>query len=307
MLARPRQRLAGGRRRHAVADEAIVAYLKRFRAERPVGGIVGRARDRGPLLLHRRHRRAQFRARHSARSIPFSIGCCAIGEVPRRLRWRFSRRRSRNCCPASTRRMPSTCCSTPDRVPRIWIGNRIQVAPHYDLMENIGVRRRRAAALHRLPARAIGQPLSGPVRAHPGRHADQPGRPPRARSRSLPALSPKRLATAQTAVLEPGDAHLPALPLVAWRRLARAVQLPSSIIGGTTSQPGLGSPYDALIHALYALRHLPPRPARRVAGGLRPLHLLRQWRSRRASARPMPRACSARRLRSGSNACAPPC
>jgi hypothetical protein len=27
----------------------------------------------------------------------------------------------------------------PGVVPRIWIGNRIRVAPHYDLMENIGV------------------------------------------------------------------------------------------------------------------------------------------------------------------------
>src|SRR5688572_703996 len=27
----------------------------------------------------------------------------------------------------------------PGMVPRIWIGNKIRVAPHYDLMENIGV------------------------------------------------------------------------------------------------------------------------------------------------------------------------
>ena len=97
----------------------------------------------------------------------------------------------------------------PNVVPRAWIGNRIRVAPHYDLMENVGcvvAGRRRFTVF---PPEQFANLYPGPFELTPAgtpislvdiQHPDLDRFPRYAEAAE----------TAQTALLEPGDAiYLP--------------------------------------------------------------------------------------------------
>lgn len=143
--------------------------------------------------------------------------------------------------------------------PRIWIGNRIRVAPHYDLKENIACcvagRRRftvfppgQTAHLYPGPLEMTpaGTPVSMVDLAAPDLHA-------------FPRFA-DAWGTAQSAILEPGDAIY--LPYCWWHGVESLD--PVSILvnywwnDADAASALSGSPHDALLHALLALRHLPP-------------------------------------------------
>ncbi|MCW3847418.1 cupin-like domain-containing protein [Sphingomonas sp. LB-2] len=139
--------------------------------------------------------------------------------------------------------------------PRIWIGNTIRVAPHFDLMENIGMvvlGRRRFTVFppDQLPNLYIGPievtPAGTPVSLVDLAHPDLERFP-------LYAEAAKH---AQSAVLEPGDAIY--LPFHWWHAVDSLEKVNAFVnYWWNPAQAGLGRPYDALMHALWAFRGIP--------------------------------------------------
>jgi len=140
-------------------------------------------------------------------------------------------------------------------VPRIWLGNAIQVATHYDLMENIGIviaGRRRFTVF---PPEQIANLYSGPFELTPAGtpvslvdiHAPDLARFPR---------FAEAMATAQSALLEPGEAIY--LPFHWWHAVDSLDPVNAFVnYWWNPAPPGLGSPYEALMFALMSLRGLP--------------------------------------------------
>jgi hypothetical protein len=236
------------------SDEDIVAYLKHFRIERPVGAIVGRPEIGG-----------RFFYTDDIMSLNFERGTSHLDPFLDRLL------RERNATAplamaVQSEKIPEVLPGferdnaidllPPDVVPRAWIGNRIQVAPHYDLMENVGcvvAGRRRFTVF---PPEQLANLYPGPFELTPA------GTPISLVDIHNPDLDrfpryAEAAAMAQSAVLEPGDAIY--LPFHWWHGVD-SLEPVSFLVNywWNESQAGLGNPYDALIHALYALRHLPP-------------------------------------------------
>ncbi len=145
----------------------------------------------------------------------------------------------------------------PDVEPRMWIGNRIRVAPHFDTKENVAccVAGRRRFTLFAPDQTANLYP--GPFEVTPA------GAPISMVDLDNPDLEtyPKfatALEHAVQATLEPGDAIY--IPYCWWHGVESLD--PVSILVNywwTEGEPeGIGQPYDALLHALLSLRHLPP-------------------------------------------------
>ncbi len=143
----------------------------------------------------------------------------------------------------------------PGVVPRIWIGNRIRVAPHYDLMENVGVclaGRRRFTVF---PPDQLANMYPGPFELTPA------GTPVSMVDPAAPDLEryPRYAdawGQAQQTTLEPGDAlYLP----YGWWHGVDALE-PLSILVNywwNEAPEGSGGGYDALLHAMFSYRHLP--------------------------------------------------
>lgn len=140
--------------------------------------------------------------------------------------------------------------------PRIWIGNRIRVAPHYDVKENIAcsVAGRRRFTL--FPPDQIANLYPGPIELTPAGtpvsmvdtvHPDLQAYPRFAQAWSHAAQ----------ATLEPGDAIY--IPYCWWHGVESLDPLNALVnYWWTQGQPeGIGGGYDALLHALLAYRHLP--------------------------------------------------
>jgi hypothetical protein len=140
--------------------------------------------------------------------------------------------------------------------PRIWIGNRIRVAAHNDLQENIGyvVAGRRRFTL--FPPEQIANLYPGPLELTPA------GTPISMVELANPDLERfPRFAdawkTAQVAELAPGDAIY--IPYHWWHAVDSLETVNVFVNYWWNDAPaGLGGGYDALMHALLAYRHLPP-------------------------------------------------
>jgi len=139
----------------------------------------------------------------------------------------------------------------------IWIGNRVTASCHYDTPDNLAccaVGRRRFTVF---PPEQIDNLYPGPLEPTPGGQVvsvvdfDQPdfSRHPRFRD---------ALATARTAVLEPGDAIF--IPSMWWHHV-RSLE-PFNVLVNywwRNSPAFLPSPLSALQHATWAVRDLPER------------------------------------------------
>ncbi len=140
-------------------------------------------------------------------------------------------------------------------VPRIWIGNAITVATHYDISDNIacvvGGRRRFTF----FPPEQIGNLYVGPI------HFTPAGQPVSMVAVDEPDLVrypryQQALALAQTAELEPGDAVY--IPYFWWHHV-KSLEPFNVLINywWDAANVHFGSPYDCLLHAFMTLRHLP--------------------------------------------------
>jgi len=140
--------------------------------------------------------------------------------------------------------------------PRIWIGNRIRVAPHYDLKENVAccvAGRRRFTVF---PPDQTQNLYPGPLELTPA------GAPVSMVDLQAPDLEAyprfaKAWETARSAVLEPGDAIY--LPYCWWHGVdsLEAVSILVNYWWNELPPEGIGGAHDAMLHALLALRHLP--------------------------------------------------
>lgn len=235
------------------SPEALVAYLKRFSHPAPVAAIVGAPEIEGrffytPDLKGLNFKRGQsplapfldrlLRDRDAER--PFSI---AVQSIPApELLPGFTAENATELVDAAT-------------VPRLWLGNAIRVATHYDLMENIGIvigGRRRFTLF---PPDQIANLYMGPLELTPAGtpiSLVDPAAPDLAR---FPRFA-EAWAHAQTGVLEPGDAiYIP----FHWWHAVDSLEAVNVFLNywWNPARTDMASPYDALLLSLFSLRTLP--------------------------------------------------
>jgi len=143
-----------------------------------------------------------------------------------------------------------------DVIPRAWIGNRVRVAPHYDIRENIGivVAGRRRFTL--FPPEQVANLYPGPFELTPAGTPISMVDPAAPDLHRFPRFT-EAMKAAQTAELAPGDAiYIP----YHWWHAVDSLESVNLLVNywWNPALPGLGAPYAVLLHALYGLRHLPP-------------------------------------------------
>ena len=140
-------------------------------------------------------------------------------------------------------------------VPRMWLGNAIRVATHYDLMENIGVVVMGRRRFTLFPPEQIANLYMGPLELTPA------GTPISLVDPDAPDLDrfprfAEAAASAQAATLEPGDAIY--IPFHWWHAVASLDRVNAFVNYWWNPAPtGMGNPYEALLHALVAIGSLP--------------------------------------------------
>jgi len=235
------------------SDETLVKYLKRFSAGRRVAAIVGQPEIGGRFfysddMLGFNFERGQsplepfldrlLRDREHASPIAMAVQSEIIPDVLAG----FEAENRIDLMPA-------------DVQPRVWIGNRIQVAPHYDLYENIGivVAGRRRFTL--FPPEQIVNLYVGPFELTPAGTPISLVNPCAPDLERFPRFA-EAMTTALTAELEPGDAIY--IPFHWWHGVESLE--PFNVFVNywwSEARSDLGRPYDALMHAFFALKHLP--------------------------------------------------
>lgn len=148
----------------------------------------------------------------------------------------------------------------PGTEPRIWIGNRAKVATHSDPLDNIAcvmAGRRRFTVF---PPEQIGNLYLGPL------HNTPAGTPISMVHLTEPDLAryPRfsaALEAALVAELEPGDAIF--IPYQ-WFHHVEALDPVNVLVNYWFNEAGeaAGSPWDVMLHAVQAIRHLPPEQRR---------------------------------------------
>jgi hypothetical protein len=145
--------------------------------------------------------------------------------------------------------------------PRIWIGNRTSVSAHFDMSDNIAAIVAGTRRFILFPPDQVANLYVGPI---DHTVAGQPASMVPAHDPDL-ARFPKfreAMASAMVAELGPGDAiYVPSL----WWHQVDALA-PFNILLNywwSDAPPDAGSPFDAMVHGLFAINHLPE--ARRTA------------------------------------------
>jgi mannose-6-phosphate isomerase-like protein (cupin superfamily) len=140
--------------------------------------------------------------------------------------------------------------------PRAWIGNRIQVATHYDLQENVGVvvaGRRRFTVF---PPQQLPNLYPGPFELTPAGTPISMVDPYNPDLERYPRFA-EAMKTALRAELGPGDAIY--IPYHWWHGVDSLEPVNLFINYWWSDAPAeAGSPYDALMYAFFALKLLPP-------------------------------------------------
>ena len=139
--------------------------------------------------------------------------------------------------------------------PRIWIGNRAQVATHYDLKENIAICVAGRRQFTVFPPDEIANLYPGPFELTPA------GTPVSMVNANDPELDEypnfsKAWSNAQQTALEPGDAiYIP----YCWWHGVDALDPVSCLVNywWNDAPETLSTPYDALLHCLGTFRNLP--------------------------------------------------
>src|SRR5438309_1520029 len=254
------------------SDEELVAYLKAFRTDdRPVGAIVGQPEIEGRFFYTEDLKALNF-TRGVSPLFPFLDRLLRDRDHAAPLAMAVQSETIPELLPGFERANALPLLD-PSVAPRAWIGNAIRVAAHYDLMENVGVVVAGRRHFTLFPPEQLPNLYAGPFELTPA------GTPVSLVDLAAPDLDrfpryAEAAAHAETATLEPGDAlYIPfhwwhAVDSLApmnlfvnywWNEAAAAAKA----VGPAAATSG----YDALLHALYAFKALPPdqRAAWRMA------------------------------------------
>jgi hypothetical protein len=234
-------------------DRAIVDYLLRLGPTREVAGIMAPPEEGGRFFYNAELTGLNFTA-HRGRLGAFLGELLRLAEEPAPKGVAVQSEKIPELLPGFVEANPMPL--VPGVVPRIWIGNRIRVAPHYDLMENIGVCLAGRRRFTLFPPEQLPNMYAGPFELTPA------GTPVSMVDPLAPDLErypryAEAWAHALQAELEPGDAiYLP----YAWWHGVEALEPVSILVNYWWNEAPEGSAggYDALLHAMLAYRHLPP-------------------------------------------------
>ena len=236
-------------------DHAVVDYLKGFAPQRPVVALFGETYGTG-------HGRFFYNA--DMTGFNFDKGQGQLGDFLDHLIGAANDPDAPSTAVQSepvAELLPGFTAANPMPLlagvaPRMWLGNRIRVAPHFDLQENIACCAAGRRRFTLFPPDQIANLYPGPMELTPA------GTPVSMVDPLAPDLSrypryAEAAKTALSAVLEPGDAlYIP----YCWWHGVEALDPVSILVNywWVEGRPeGLGGPYDALLHALLAYRHLP--------------------------------------------------
>lgn len=233
-------------------DREMARYLLGFGPTRSVGGIMLPPEAEGRFFYNSELTGFNFSS-HEGRLDAFLAELLRVAAEPRASGMAVQSERIADLLPGFIEANPMPL--VPDVAPRIWIGNRIRVAPHYDLMENIGVCLAGRRRFTLFPPDQLPNLYAGPFELTPA------GTPVSMVDPQAPDLERyPRFAEAwnhaSQATLEPGDAlYIP----YAWWHGVDALE-PLSILVNywwNEAPEGTGGGYDALLHAMLSYRHLP--------------------------------------------------
>lgn len=234
-------------------DAALVDYLTRERSARPVQAIAAAPSEGGRFFYTPDLTRLNF-VRGSGRFETFLddlMGAAALADPPAMA---VQSEDLPSLLPAFVR--DNRLALLPEVAAKVWIGNRIRVGTHYDAKENVAccVAGQRCFTLY--PPNQIANLYPGPFELTPA------GIPVSMVDPAAPDLDqyPRFAEAARHAAsgtLEPGDAiYIP----YGWWHAVDSLAPVSMLVNywWTPGQPtGIGGPYEGLLHALLAFRHLP--------------------------------------------------
>lgn len=234
------------------SDGAIADYLLSLKPSKPVGGIMLAPEHEGRFFYNAGLTGLNF-TEHQGRLDAFLGELLRVATETRPNAMAVQSEIIPELLPGFVEANPMPL--VPGVVPRIWIGNRIRVAPHYDLMENIGVclaGRRRFTVF---PPEQLPNLYAGPFELTPAGTPVSMVDPVAPDLERYPRYA-EAWAEARQATLEPGDAiYLP----YAWWHGVESLEPVSILVNywWNDAPEGSGGGYDALLHALLAYRHLP--------------------------------------------------
>lgn len=235
-------------------DEELVAYLKRFQTPEPVPHIVGSPEIDGRFFYTSDFTELNFKRGMSPLD-PFLDWLLRQKQNARPYAVAVQSQEVRLLLPGFEQENRIDLVR-PDVVPRAWLGNRIRVAPHYDLTENVGIvvgGRRRFILF---PPDELRNLYVGPLELTPAGTPISLVDPLNPDFERYPRFA-EALKRAQTAELEPGDAIY--IPFYWWHGVDSLEPVNLFInYWWTDARRDVGSPYDALAYAIYAVKVLPP-------------------------------------------------
>jgi len=235
------------------SSEAAIAYLKRFSQPGPVPALVGDPGIEGRFSYTPDLKRLNFQ-RGTTPLDPFLDRLLRDQQTVRPYAMAVQSLTLPEFLPGFVEENRIDLIGA-DVVPRIWIGNAITVATHYDRMENIGIVMTGRRRFTVFPPDQIGNLYPGPFELTPA------GVPVSLVDVTAPDLDryPRfaaAMAAAQTAVLEPGDAIY--LPFHWWHAVESLDPVNALVNYWWNPAPAhLGSPDEALLLALTSVRGLP--------------------------------------------------
>jgi hypothetical protein len=235
------------------SDAAIVDYLIECGPTTPVGAIAARPEEKGRFFYNEDLTGFNFVSGRGQLEM-FLRDLLAVGNEANPPAMAMQSEVIPDVLPAFGE--ANRLALLPEVAPRIWIGNRIRVSPHCDLMENVAcvVAGRRRFTL--FPPEQVTNLYPGPFELTPA------GTPVSMVDPLAPDLDryPRfaaAWATAQQAELAPGDALY--IPYMWWHGVESLE--PVSILVNYWWNEGpanLSTPYDAMLHNILAFRHMPP-------------------------------------------------
>ena len=235
------------------SDGDFVDYVRRFRLQHSIPVLVGQPEIEGRFFYDDTLKGLNFGSgtspidpfldrllRDAANPRPFAI---AIQSMPiPEVMPGFERENTTDLLDSSV-------------VPRMWMGNRVRVAPHYDLMENVGVVVAGRRRFLLFPPDQIGNLYVGPIEVTPA------GTPISLVDTQKPDLDrfplyAEAMQAAQVAELEPGDAIY--IPFHWWHGVESLEPLNLFVnYWWNPARTDIGNPYAVLMHAFLSLKTLP--------------------------------------------------